>query len=374
MGAGTDKDHFIQDAAEAYIVYRLQKLAVDNNVSVNDDVSEKQKHFVNYCVERSIVEDFDDSVYKHNIDKVVDSFFSDIVKKYPGKKFDFVDVEKEFRDEKRKGDFIIQFADNSFVSISLKNYKNGFDRIQLCSGTWPSFVNNFIFDADGVGMIIDPFTNETFRGSNREKRDDLLEKLGYTSLSPIYKFFDYVQDTIKEDYARSDFARYWKNISSKWKNDCKDYGLKATGVVIDALNNLPKDTIKNRIINMAGLTYNEDILLIGKGKYICSLTNDKYATILKRVNSDSCFVKYVAVKKSVVFTLCDDQGVIVKIDVPFTLQKNGAWYIPSKPYNGEFFHEKEGVNLVYGERRPKKSKEIATSINTYLDLKKAGIY
>ena len=66
----------------------------------------------------------------------------------------------------------------------------------------------------------------------------------------------------------------------------------------------------------------------------------------------------------------DSDGIILSIEVPFTLQANGAWYRDSSYIE---YHQKEKMSLVYGQRRPKKSKEIATSINTYLNLKKAGV-
>ena len=45
MGAGCTKDHFIQDAAEAYVVYLLQAHAVENEVAITDDVSDKYNTF-----------------------------------------------------------------------------------------------------------------------------------------------------------------------------------------------------------------------------------------------------------------------------------------------------------------------------------------
>ena len=373
MGAGCTKDHFIQDAAEAYIVYLLQKFAVENQVALTDDVSDKYNTFIQYCEERDVMNDFNKSVYKENIDAVVDKFFADLLAKYPGRKFDFVDVEREFRDKKLKGDFIVQFEDQSYISFSLKNYKKGFNRIQLCSGTWHSFLNNFLFESAGVGTFIDPYTQEVFQGCDREYRDDLIEKLGYSSLMDVYNFFDTVNDTIKEFYTYGEQACHWKNVSSQWKNDCASYGLKAAETIISALDSISKDAVKSRIIKMAGLNYEEEILLVGKGKYLCSLFNQKYAQILERVNSDESVVEYITNKKGVLFTLRDSAGVIVSIEVPFTLQKNGAWYLPKAKYSGAQYHEKEGVDLLHGERRPKKSKEISTSINTYLNLKKAGV-
>ena len=60
------------------------------------------------------------------------------------------------------------------------------------------------------------------------------------------------------------------------------------------------------------------------------------------------------------------------VDVPFTINKNGAWI--SEEYQGERFHAKEQKMLATGQRRPKKSKELATSTNTYVDFAAAGIF
>ncbi len=374
MGAGDSKTHMIQDAAEAYIVYRLQDLAVKNNTALTDSVEDKKKIFNIYCYDRGITSDFEKSIYKENIDAIVEGFYSDLVNKYPGKKFDFVDVEKEFRDKKWKGDFIIQFEDEDYVSFSLKNYKKGFDRIQLCSGTWHSFLNNFLFKSAGVGTFIDPYTQEVFQGCDYDRRDSLVDRLGYSNLKNVYNFFDSVNTTIKEYYTYGDTANHWSNVSLKWKQDCANYGLEAATKIIDALNGIDNDKVKQRILQMAGLTYDEEILLVGKGKYLSSLFNKRYRDILKRVNSDDCVVEYNTNGKGVLFTLRDSNGIIVSIEVPFTLQKNGAWYLPKQRYSGTEYHPKEKINMVYGQRRPKKSKEIATSINTYLNLKKAGVY
>jgi len=372
MGAGSSTDHYMQDAAEAYIVFKLQELAVENGVALTDDVAEKFDTFMTYCSERGISQKFGDSIYKKNIDAVVDSFFQDLIAKYPGRKFDVVDVEKEFRDLKLKGDFAIYFSEDEYVSFSLKNYKNGYDRIQLCSGTWNSFLNNFLFESAGVGMFINPNTKERFKGSNRAVRDELIESMGFSPLKGIYNQFDNILDAVRSFYVNSEEANMWQNVETRWKNDCAEYGLNAAQSVVDALKTLDNNQIKQRIIKMAGLNYDEEILLIGKGDYCCSLFNDTYADILLRVNSEESVVEYKVNGKGVLFTITDGED-IVSIEVPFTLQKNGAWYLCGDAYEGTVYHKKEQVDLAYGQRRPKKSKEINTSTNTYLNLKKAGV-
>ena len=79
---------------------------------------------------------------------------------------------------------------DDYVSFSLKNYKKGFNRIQLCSGTWHSFLNNFLFKSAGVGTFIDPYSGQVFQGCDYERRDSLVEQLGYSTLTDSYQFFD----------------------------------------------------------------------------------------------------------------------------------------------------------------------------------------
>lgn len=372
MGAGTSTDHYMQDAAEAYIVFKLQELAVENDVALTDDVGEKFHTFMTYCSERGISQEFGDSIYKENIDVVVVSFFQDLIAKYPGRKFDVVDVEKEFRDLKLKGDFAIYFSEDDYISFSLKNYKNGFDRIQLCSGTWNSFLNCLLFESAGVGMFINPITKQRFKGSNRAVRDQLIESMGFSPLKDIYSEFDNILDSVRSFYVYSDEANMWQNVATRWKNECAEYGLNAAQSVVNALKTLDNSKIKQRIIKMAGLNYDEEIFLIGRGEYCCSLFNDTYSDILKRVNNEESVVEYKVNGKGVLFTITDGED-IVSIEVPFTLQKNGAWYLCGEEYEGTIYHKKEQVDLAYGQRRPRKSKEINTSTNTYLNLKKAGV-
>lgn len=370
MGAGSSIDHYIQDAAEAYIVFKLQELAVENDVALTDDVGDKFSTFMAYCSERGISQEFGDSVYKENIDAVVDSFFQNLISKYPDRKFDVVDVEKNFRDLKLKGDFAIYFSEDDFVSFSLKNYKKGYDRIQVCSGTWNSFLNNILFESAGVGMFINPNTKERFKGSNRTVRDQLIESMGFSS--EIYSEFDNILDDVRSFYVYSEEANMWQNVATRWKNDCAKYGLNAAQSVVDALKTLDNFKIKQRIIKMTGLNHDEEFLFVGKGTYCCSLFNDAYDDIVRRVNSEESVVEYKVNGKGILFTIIDDED-IVSIEVPFTLQKNGAWNLPKKIYSGTIYSKKEQVYLAYGQRRPKKSKEINTSTNTYLNLKKAGV-
>jgi hypothetical protein len=73
------------------------------------------------------------------------------------------------------------------------------------------------------------------------------------------------------------------------------------------------------------------------------------------------------------FDLINEDRVLLQVDVPFTINKNGAW-ISGDPYVGARWHEKEQASLAYGQRRPRKSRELATSINTYVNFGATGIF
>lgn len=374
MGAGHREDHYAQDAGEAYLAWQLQLLAESSGRSISKSASELGFAFDNYVDSRGARGDFEESIYKTNIDCTVEGIFREIVSCFPDELFDFIDVEKEFRDKKKKGDFVIRLIQRGPVSVSVKNYKKGFKRIQLCSGTWNSFLNNFIFEPAGVGSFIDPVSGEKFSGSDRDKRDRLVAQSGLSSLLEIYQFIDQTNDEIRSFYLEGEEAAMWSNVENRWKRDCATYGSEASRRLQAAMNELDQEILKRRLLVMSGLVFDEELLLIGKQEFLFSLTDERYRSMLERANDRASRVLISARGQSLKFTIVDRVGVeIVQIDVPFTLQKNGAWHLPRERYAGTRYHPKEGVELAYGERRPKKSRELATSTNTYLDLGRLGL-
>ena len=372
MAAGNTKEHYTQDAAEAWIVYCLQKLSVNNGTAITDNVKEKLSAFNKHCEDKKIVKDFDKSPYKKNVDAIVDNFYNDIVKKHPNKKFDIVDVEKEFRDKNLKGDFIIDFGKNDYISFSLKNYKDGYNSIQLCSGTFLSFMNNFLFVPNGVGMFVNPYTGEKFSGSNSKIRNDILKKKGLSALIPFYSKIENIQENMRNFYINDPSAKFFYNIEDKWKKDCYDCGHDAAKLISEAMKLINNDNVKKRVMKMSGLGGDEELLLIGKEKYFTSW-NDKYINLITRCKNAT--VEYKVYGKGVRFVLKDTDGDIIDFDVPMTLNANGAWYKKSlkEKFDGVEYKDKEGKDLAWAERRPKKSKEITTSVNCWMRLKEAGV-
>lgn len=371
------KLHLIQDSLESYCVFKLTELSEKFDLSISNNSKSKFIDYTNYCNERNIDPSKDKSakIYWEMYQKHLPIFFNNLIKTYPNCKFDFIDVEKDFRNEKKKGDFVIHIKGNEIdkiISVSLKAYKGGFDSIQVCSGTFNSFINNFMFASDGVGM----FKTEDgirFKGSLVEKRNEVISNLGYSKMIPTLSMLDEILPTIKEKYVHSNEAEFFQNVENDWKMDCNYYGNLAIDLTLQIINeNFSKHQVKQRILKMSGFDGSEDLLLIDSKKMIDSITSDKFKNLTKKLRSDDTTIHYYKRGKSIFFDFIDIYNkVILSVSVPFTLQKNGAWHLPSD--GKSIFKTKENMFLEYGQRRPKKSKELNTSINTYVKLKNTGI-
>lgn len=371
MGAGQRDDHYKQDAAELYLAFKLQHITEKNKKAITISSPKLKAIYIKYCDDRGI-DPFDASknIYMSNIDGMYEKFFDDLVSHYPKDKFAFICNEKELRNLKKKGDILIHFSSGRpAISLSVKNYKNGYQSIQLNSGTWNSFLNNFLFVQNGVGSYINSL-GESFRGNNPIARKKALKDLGYSSLESVYTELDEMNSLIRVKYVDGENSQNWFNIEDEWKSDCAYLATNAMKIIITALDKLSPNVIKNRVLDMSGLSGDEELLLIGPNGYMCSLFNVVYRNIVQQARNQTSRVSYHIHKKSIVFQLINGTTTLINIEVPFTLQKNGAWHLPSECYTGKQYHPKEGVYLKYGDRRPKKSKEIATSINTYMRILK----
>lgn len=371
MGAGQEKDHFIQDSGELYFVCRVQEILEKKGVSISSNSHEKYSEFIKYVTDRDMLDEFTNSVYCESIESRADDFVNELMSAFADKKMDIINVEVEYRNLGKKGDFLIKVSDGRDISFSLKNYKNGGMKIQLCSGTWASTLLNFIFVKEGKpGMYLDSQGN-SFKGSDVETRNSILQT-SYPEVIPILSQISEINDMIKQKYVYGEDASNWDNISAEWKKDCNELGSQGINLMINALKILPQEVIKNRVIKMAGLDRVEELLVLTYSKkgtnMLCSLTNEKYKRMVGDICSPECSLDYKKKGKSLVFTFIKDEKKVIEVDIPFTFNANGAWHRPAK-YEGTQFHQKEGVELAWGDRRPKKSKELATSTNTYMSIK-----
>ena len=374
MGAGTQKDHWHQDGGEKYIVFKLQELAVKNGTALTDSVDHKKLDFDNHCKGLGITESFKKTIYCTNVDKWVESVYNDYISLYPNEKFDFVNVEKEFRDKGLKGDYILQFEDRE-VSQGLKNQKEH-NKAQMCSGTWNSGLNNFLFESAGSGMFYVPNKKIKWKGSKVSERDFFVKEEGYEELLPIYHRMDEINAKMKQFYVYGEEARFYYNIEQQLNDDRKNYGKEISSLMVEALDIIGKDKVTARVKKMTGLDAAEELLILSPKGYLLSLTNPNYMNMLKRVNSEDAKLSYNVNGQSIKFTFSDNQGDIISWNIPFTFNINGCWWGNQKnveswegqrKYTGK--GKDAGTPLYYQERRPEKSKEFATSINTHIDFK-----
>ena len=374
MGAGNQTDHFHQDCGEKFIVLKLQELAVKNGTSLTNSIDYKKLDFDNHCKELEITESFKKTIYCTNVDKWVESVYNDYISLYPNEKFDFVNVEKEFRDKGLKGDYILQFEDRE-VSQGLKNQKEH-NKAQMCSGTWNSGLNNFLFESAGSGMFYVPNKKIKWKGSKVSERDFFVKEEGYEELLPIYHRMDEINAKMKQFYVYGEEARFYYNIEQQLNDDRKNYGKEISSLMVEALDIIGKDKVTARVKKMTGLDAAEELLILSPKGYLLSLTNPNYMNMLKRVNSEDAKLSYNVNGQSIKFTFSDNQGDIISWNIPFTFNINGCWWGNQKnveswegqrKYTGK--GKDAGTPLYYQERRPEKSKEFATSINTHIDFK-----
>ena len=371
------KLHHIQDSLEAYCVSKLTELSEKDNLSISNDSVKKYTQYKQYCDERDIDPSIDKSgkVYYNMYNKHLPVFWNRIKETYPNCTFDFIDVEKDFRNQNKKGDFVIKVIGNvnKEISVSLKAYKGGMSSIQVCSGTFNSFITNFLFVKDGVGMYKSK-DGIRFKGSNKEDRDREIKKIGYGSMLPTLRKLDKINPKVKEYFVYGKKAEWYQDIEQEWEEGHYKYGYEAIDLTLKILRENFSDTeIKSRIVEMIGFDGEEELLLIDKTKMVDSITNEKLKVLIDKVRSENTIIRYSKHGKNINFDFVNNkEEIILTIGIPFCLDKNGGWFLP-KDKKGTFY-KKEKMFLEYGQRRPKKSKEINTSINTYVYLSRTGIF
>ena len=373
QGAGTSAEHYVQDAAEIYLAALLQQEAENQEVALKHTSKELLKECSVYYRDRNVEKKFLSSKYRRNIDVTYKQIIQDIIKKYFDRKFHFKYVDVENRNLGKKGDIVIVFDDSEEISVSVKNYQNGYSSIQVCSGTFNSTLNNFLFDDTNCspGMYIAP-SGVIFKGSNREYRDGLVKR-DYPQLLPFFTQLDSINDDTRDFYINSSEAEYYENVADQWKKDCSSVGTMVAPLIVEALSYLPNEMILKRLQKATGLVSEEHLLCLGKGEYLFSVTNSEYQKLCARVKA-ATHVEVESRGQSVCYHICDADGTIISINQPCTLQKNGAWFATNEDkFEGLREKNDKGTKfmLKWGQRRPRKSKELATSTNMYLRLKES---
>tara|TARA_R100000808_G_scaffold25085_1_gene61598 strand:- start:19749 stop:20867 length:1119 start_codon:yes stop_codon:yes gene_type:complete len=365
--------HYIQDALEAYCVAKLTELSENDGLSISNDSHEKYRVYKEYCDTRQIDPSTDKKgkVYYKLYNEYLPVFWNNLKNEYPDSKIDFVDVEKEYRNLKKKGDFLIKVENGVTKSVSLKAYKKSIKRIQVCSGTFNSFITNFLFDGKGVGTYYTE-SGDSFNSKNVEARDSEIEKLGLGSILPDLHELDRINAVVKEKFVYGTKSAWYQDIEQDWVHDRKSYGHSAKDLTLKIISeNFTDEQVKSRLLEQVGFNGEEELLLLDPDRVIDSITNEKFKTLIHNVRFNSSIEYYIKGQGINFDFIGKDGSVLLSVNIPFTLNSNGAWFLPKNKKGS--FNEKEEIFLEYGQRRPKKSKELATSINSYVNLGKTGI-
>jgi len=369
--------HYIQDACEKLVVALIQLELEKHGKHVTKSSESKYGEFLKYIADRDLdISKLKNDEYFKSSEIHIPSFVESFLAVNSDAKYDVVDTEVEGRIQNLKTDFAFIGSDGSRIDYSLKNYKGGIRRPQVCSGTFNSFICNFLFKQSGVGMYeySKGKLDLKFKGSTIPKRDAALIDIGYGSCIPLLHELDEIQQSMRKRVLENPEMRIFNE--SKWKSLCSEVGNFGAETTLKLFKIIEKDLITNRILKSTGIVGNEELLAITKLEYLDSYTNRKFHDLRSDLLDEKIVLDIVRVGQSINFIYSLNKIDRLKVTVPFTINSNGAWHRDVDPYEGKQSINDKGnlVSLRYGELRPYKSREIATSINTYLELTSTGIF
>ena len=372
------EQHITQDAAEHYAVFVMAKEAERLGIATRTNSPLIYKEFSQYLADRGwTFEDFTNKFppYKINVDAEIPKFVSRLKDFYPSSTFEFEIDEAVFRNKGMKADFTVKVSNQPRPHyISLKNYigSGGITRPQVSSGTFLSFAAGFVFERVGVGTYVDTrSTGATFSGSDGELRNAVLDSQGRSNLKKPLQVLDGIQQNMRESLLK---LRFYDE--TKVKEVIASIVPKAHTSVLEIFSILGEEMVREKFLQRAGLDSKEGILYFDATNFVDSITNSKFAELLARVNDPTTKFEVVPAGQSIRFTFSSQGKTVLAVDVPFTINTNGAWFRPKERYAGTQIKNDKGhrVALAWGEIRPYKSRELATSTNTYINLKATGIF
>lgn len=364
-------EHHIQDAFEPYAVAVMQSSSIDQGLAPKGSANEHYQTHFEHIRSRGITKaDLDlYPEYKSNIDLHIEPFVERLTELWHPRTLTFRFVEKEARNAGRKEDFVIVVDETNETPCSLKNYRNSISRAQVSAGTFNSLACSFLFEsAGGVGMLIDSVSGMKFKGSNRKKRNAALNLSGRSSLVHNFEALDALNDEIKKVFVYSPDFEFLDEVA--FDKERKRVGKTGARILERLLTSIPEKHIREVMLSRIGFDGDCEQLLFDPRSYSDSITVPKFKHLIQKVRDDAD-LKFEVKGQSLSFVFSDKKSDLLSVDIPFTINKNGAWI--SEKYPGKRLHKKEGLALAHGQRRPKKSKELATSVNTYVDFESAGI-
>jgi hypothetical protein len=283
-----------------------------------------------------------------------------------------IDYDKDGRSLGKKEDLILILSNGLQEMWSLKTLKKG-TTIQTYSSTYFSFILGFVFDKKNMQKFIHG-TKEFTSRSIKIIEKSLMEK-GYDvdfikSVMKLRGLPNELQKLVKENpnfltMQYEGFTNYNQQTgelhNNAWKEICKKYGNENKTVLYDLLTKIYEVEGKkmvSRAMVSQGLLGEHNTVVITTEKII----------FLKHQNIDVCDVKldFEIHNQGLRFHFSDNCGMSITTTVPLTINRNGAWNLDPNRDNHYFDIDKK--KIPFGYERPVKSRQIATSTNTYINI------
>lgn len=380
------EQHTVQDSAEAYAVYVMQSIAEQLGIASSSEADGLWAEYLEYLASAGLslpdMTEGKHSGYVKNVDQQVPDFIERLRNKFPHSRFNFVNVEREARNRGAKADVHILLDDGSEpIALSLKNYtgKSGIKRPQVMSGTFLSFAQDFLFTRVGPGLYLDPGdpTGLTSFSSRDASSRDAAIKAGYENAPEILSLIaelELVNAKMRADLLGKESRFYNKVRFAAAKKQAVE---SAIPITVELLASLPSERVKQVFLTRIGMSGAEEVLFFDSVRYLDSLTDPRFHELRAKLTAKDSVLSHAVNKSTLCFTFSAPSGeVLLGVDVPFTINTNGAWHRPKIKYSGKRTIMDKGhlVELEYGELRPYKSLELATSVNTYVDFSNAGVF
>ncbi len=382
--------HLVQDTAEHYAVAVMQETAERLGIAGTQTAAPRRREFDAYLSGAGLMpEDFESGLYakyKTNVDLQIPAFVRRLAKhaRFQRRTLDFRNDEAAMRNKGLKGDFLISVSEGEEIAVSLKNYigGGGITRPQVSSGTFLSFACGFVFDRIGVGQYIDPRRKgAVFLGRDAVTRNAVLqwerenvpELRNRAALIEPLEVLERLQLEMRTELLAEDCKMYDAARVKAVVNRIAQPGIETVLTIFGLLGH---DEVRFSILARMGMDGKEESLFFDSDRYVDSITNVAYHQLLERLNDENTTFTAAQHKQNIRFSFHRGSELVLKTDVPFTINTNGAWYRPKVRYSGTQVYNDKGHDraLLWGERRPYKSLEIATSTNTYINLAKVGIF
>lgn len=379
-GAAVERDqHTVQDAAEHYAVFVMQRTAEELGVAVTHSADALWQQFTAYLDGVGITfvgfEAGEYKKYKRNVDHQIPRFVTRLAEKFRGKRINFWIDEVNQRNLGNKADFFISLGERRpAIPVSLKNYigGGGITRPQVGSSTFLAFANRFVFERTGVGKYIDPREpGATFRGSS-DVRNEVLAFEGRHKLIAPLECLQELNRSMRDELLQYEF--FDQAAFDRERDRISVPGIRTVLSVFEILG--VNEVVREKFLSLIGMDGTEEALFFDGERYVDSITNEAYHDLRALLNSSETVFEVCKHKQNLRFAFTHGNTSLLSVDVPFTINTNGAWWRDIPYFEGVRVKRDKGhdVELQWGQLRPFKSRELATSTNTYLNLLPVGIF